>query len=129
MIKTALHTTKMKGHSLERNQTKEKKKSPAASHIPDQVPKNKNSTQVNFDSEMIPLQVRMVVAVAIAIIINIHTLCAYVHNVCVGLCAIKCLWRSEDNFKELLLSFQLYVASRDPTQVSGLYDKHIYPLG
>lgn len=126
MIKTALHITKMKEHDQERNQERRKKKSPAASHITDQVPKNKHSTLVNFYSEMMQLQVKMVVVV---IIINISTPCVYVHSMYVSKSTIECLWRSEDSLKESPISFQLYVASRDPTPVAGLSDKYLCPLG
>lgn len=61
----------MKEHDQERNQGRRRK---------DQVPKNKNSTQVNFYSEMMQLQVKMVVVV----VVNISTLCAYVHSMCVA---------------------------------------------
>lgn len=61
----------MKEHDQERNQGRRRK---------DQVPKNKNSTQVNFYSEMMQLQVKMVVAV----VVNISTLCASVHSMCVA---------------------------------------------
>lgn len=30
-----------------------------------------------------------------------------------GTCATMCVWRSEDNFMGLVLSFHLYVSTRD----------------
>ena len=36
---------------------------------------------------------------------------------CVGVCVPQCMWRAEDNFMESVLSFYLYLRSRDPTQV------------
>lgn len=118
MIKTTLHITKMKEHDWERNQGRRRK---------DLVPKNKNSAQVNFYSEMMQLQVKMVVVVVV--VVNISTLCAYVHSMCVGKCIIECLWRSEDSLKKSPISFQRYVASRDPTPVAGLSDKYLCLLG
>lgn len=32
-----------------------------------------------------------------------------------------CLWRLENNFVELVLSFHLYVSSRDQTHVARVY--------
>lgn len=37
-----------------------------------------------------------------------------------GINAIKCVWRSEDNFRKLILSFYLYVALGHETMVSSL---------
>lgn len=81
-IKTALHITKMKEHNQEGYQERRRKKSPQQHHtLQNQVHKNKNSTQVNFYSEMMQQQVKMVV---VAFIIDISTLCVYVHSMCGG---------------------------------------------
>lgn len=55
--------------------------------------------------------------------------------VCVSLCVIcgssdiiAHMWRSEDNIKELYLSFHLYMVPGIELGSSGLYTKHFYPL-
>lgn len=39
-----------------------------------------------------------------------------------------CMWRSESNFIELVLSFLLYMDSRDQSHLLGLCNKPLYPL-
>lgn len=43
---------------------------------------------------------------------------------CADTSAIKCLWRSEDNLEELVLSFH-HVVPEDQTQVFKLGDRHL----
>lgn len=51
-------------------------------------------------------------------------------DVCVGgdAHAIACVWRSEANFVELVLSLHLNRARGDWTWIVGLYDKGLYSL-
>lgn len=43
-----------------------------------------------------------------------------------GTCTMTCVWRSEDNLKELALSSH-HVGSRDQAQAVRLGNKHLYP--
>lgn len=51
----------------------------------------------------------------------------FVQYVC--LCVVASVWRLEENLKNSVLSFYIYVGSKDPTQVTRLGSKGLYLLG
>lgn len=50
-----------------------------------------------------------------------------VYDLCVDTHAITCIYGLQNTFMESVLAFDLYMGSRDRTQVTRLWDKCLYP--